>query len=421
MSNKPNVVPTKEQKLEAEERAKIDAYEKEKPVVMNEIYSGAFKQTDTPYTHLSAVDAMRKRTDEQMKMREEIGVVKHPELAEKPAPRVLSKNEQEILEIRKKAEEQMRIRDEHLANNVSQTQSYQNQFSEAYNRTPETTKKVVDNNFTPKQSQTYMEPKNFGQIPNDIDPYISQLSQPDYNTAFDVIPLPSKGKVYKDIKPSIKVSYMTTADENILTSPNLLQSGQFLEILINRKILEPIRYKDLLVGDRNAIMIWLRATAYGEMYPVTLFDENDIPFDTEINLNDLKIKELGVEPDSEGLFDFTFPISKNRIKFRLLTCGLNDELEEILDKEKEMGIPVNNASTYRMERMIVEVNGERDRNLIRNFVNTVRIADAKAFNDYIDKIDCGVDMNIEVSTPGGGSIKTFLPINLNFFWPDFKL
>jgi hypothetical protein len=266
-----------------------------------------------------------------------------------------------------------------------------------------------------------MEPKNFGQIPNDIDPYISQLSQPDYNTAFDVIPLPSKGKVYKDIKPSIKVSYMTTADENILTSPNLLQSGQFLEILINRKILEPIRYKDLLVGDRNAIMIWLRATAYGEMYPVTLFDENDIPFDTEINLNDLKIKELGVEPDSEGLFDFTFPISKNRIKFRLLTCGLNDELEEILDKEKEMGIPVNNASTYRMERMIVEVNGERDRNLIRNFVNTVRIADAKAFNDYIDKIDCGVDMNIEVSTPGGGSIKTFLPINLNFFWPDFKL
>ena len=44
-----------------------------------------------------------------------------------------------------------------------------------------------------------------------------------------------------------------------------------VEILINRKILEPdLRYEDLLVGDRNAIMIWLRATGYGEMYPVLM-------------------------------------------------------------------------------------------------------------------------------------------------------
>ena len=180
-----------------------------------------------------------------------------------------------------------------------------------------------------------MQPQNYGELSNNVDPYIAQLSQPTFNTAFDVIPLPSRGKVYNGVKPSIKVSYMTTSDENILTSPNLLQSGQFLEILINRKVLEPqLRYKDLLVGDRNAIMIWLRATAYGEMYPVTLFDENDTPFDTEINLNELKIKELSVDPDSEGLFDYTFPISKNNIKFRLMTCGMSDELEEVLEKEK---------------------------------------------------------------------------------------
>jgi hypothetical protein len=92
---------------------------------------------------------------------------------------------------------------------------------------------------------------------------------------------------------------MTTADENILTSPNLLQSGEFLNVLI-RKILEPdLRYNDLLVGDRNAIMIWLRATGYGEMYPVTLLDENGDAFDTELNLNELKTKELGAEPDDE--------------------------------------------------------------------------------------------------------------------------
>jgi hypothetical protein len=128
-----------------------------------------------------------------------------------------------------------------------------------------------------------------------------------------------------------------------------------------------------------------------------------------------------VEPESDGLFDFTFPISKNHIKFRLMSCGMNDEIEEILEKEKEDGIPVNNSSTYTMEKMIVEVNGNRDRNVIRDFVNTIRISDSKSFNDYVASIDCGVDMNIEVGTPGGGSIKTFLPLNLNFFWPDFKV
>jgi hypothetical protein len=76
---------------------------------------------------------MRRRTEEQLRMRSEVGVVKHPELSE-VKPRVLTRNEQEILEIRKKAEEQMRIRDEHLANNATQTNNYQSQYNEAYNK-----------------------------------------------------------------------------------------------------------------------------------------------------------------------------------------------------------------------------------------------------------------------------------------------
>jgi len=139
---------------------------------------------------------------------------------------------------------------------------------------------------------------------------------------------------------------MTTADENILTSPNLLESGEFLEILINRKILEPeLRYKDLHVGDRNAIMLWLRATAYGEMYPVTLFDENNNPFETEINLNDLKTKKLGAEPDEEGLFFYQFPLCKASVKFKLLTCGDVDIIEKMVENDKLTGNPVNNANT----------------------------------------------------------------------------
>jgi hypothetical protein len=214
----------------------------------------------------------------------------------------------------------------------------------------------------------------------------------------------------------------TTADENILTSPNLLQSGEFLEILINRKVLEPeLRYKDLLPGDRNAIMIWLRATAYGEMYPVTLLDENEIPFDTEVNLNDLKTKECSIDPDEEGLFTFVLPIMKAQVKFKLLTCGEIDDLEKTILDEKEKGVPVNNLTTYKFERMIVEVNGSRDRYMIKDFANSMRISDAKSFDNYIEELESGIDLNIEVTTPGGGSIATFLPLNLNFFWPNFRV
>jgi hypothetical protein len=252
--------------------------------------------------------------------------------------------------------------------------------------------------------------------------YINQLSQPNFNAPFDVIPLPSKGLVYKNRKPNVKIAFMTTADENILTSPNLLQSGEFLEILMNRKILDnSLRYKDLLPGDRNAIMVWLRATSYGELYPVTLLDEHNEVFETEINLNNLKMKEFEVIPDEEGLFDFELPNSKAYIKFKFLTCGEIDKIDKITEKEKEDGVPVNNTRTYKIERMVVEVNGNRDRQYVRDFSNTMRIPDAKAFEKYIEEIECGLDLNLTVQTPGGGSVATFLPFNFNFFWPDIKL
>jgi len=166
-------------------------------------------------------------------------------------------------------------------------------------------------------------------------------------------------------------------------------------------------------------MIWLRATAYGEMYPITMFDEFGEPCETEINLNELKTIELNVEPDNEGLFDFTLPLAKINVKFKMLTCGDVDYIEEKIQKEKEENYLINNTGTYKMEMQLVEVGGNRDRNHIRDFANTMRIADAKALNNYIDSIESGIDLKIEVTTPGGGSIATFLPLTTKFFWPNF--
>ena len=449
MDQKPSVFPTPEQRAQAAnniEISKLEAYEREKSEVTNHIYTASKtpppRPEDAPQDysvqgHGDAVEMMRRRTEYQMSLQNNQGVVQHPELAEKTTER--RKFSQEEYEMNKRTEEQMKLRDEVLAMNRAQTEKYHKQSESSManlnnpnnGQTMNQNKQGAPNNYQPSYvppTPPSMPPVNngygdsYGQNPSNINPAIYELSQPNYNAPFDVIPLPSQGKLYRSKKPSVRIGYMTTADENILTSPNLLQSGEFLEILINRKILEPeLRYKDLTVGDRNAIMIWLRATAYGEMYPVTLFDENDVPFDTDINLNDLKTKNLGAEPDSEGLFSFQFPLSKDYIKFKFLTVGDVESIEKRIEAEKLTGVLVNNTSTYMLQKTIIEVNGERNPDMIKEYANSIRIGDAKKLSEYVTEIESGIDLNIVIGTPGGGSVSTFLPLNFNFFWPNIKL
>jgi hypothetical protein len=176
MDKKPNVFPTKEQRqaaeeqarLAAEQQAKIDAYEAEKLIVTKEIYVNATPE-DTPYGHVDAVEMMRRRTEEQMRMREQGQIVRDLSLAEVEPPKPLTRQEQEILEIRKKSEEQMRIRDEHLANNLRQTQSYQQQFEKASER-----KNNAQETYQPQPSapakKPIMQPTNYGQVPSNVNP-----------------------------------------------------------------------------------------------------------------------------------------------------------------------------------------------------------------------------------------------------------
>lgn len=305
------------------------------------------------------------------------------------------------LEMQRRTEEQLRLREEKNAPDKMAESNVKNQ----------PTLEVKPNNVVDTKGVYSTEDK--------FKLEIERLSQPQMNQAFDVIPLPSEGKLYPSKKKSIKVAYLTTADENILTSPNLVQSGQFLEILMNRKILEPgLRYQDLHTGDRNAIMIWLRATGYGTDYGVRVLDENNEPFDTTVDLSDLKTIKLGAEPDDEGLFDFKLPLSGDNIKFKLLTTLDVDIIEQLVEADNSKEFKMNNESIYILERQIVEVNGERGSDVISSYVKNIRTLDVQKLRKYVSEIESGIDLNITIQTPGGGSVTTFLPINPSFFWPE---
>lgn len=242
---------------------------------------------------------------------------------------------------------------------------------------------------------------------------------------FDVIPLPSKGLLYPGQNGMAKVEYLTAMDENILTSQNLIKSGKVLEYLLEKKVKEsPVPMEDLLVGDRNAIMIWLRATGYGEMYPVKLTDPGSgVEFDYEINLSELKNKELpeGVEPDERGEFSFELPKSKKKIKFKLLTVGDEKSILSRAEKyEKATKSQISNILTYRLQTQIKEIDGNRDINFIQQFINVMPAFDSLKFREYSDSIEPGIDMSVEVEGPTG-TFQAPVAIGLNFFWPNVRI
>lgn len=243
----------------------------------------------------------------------------------------------------------------------------------------------------------------------------------EFEIPFDVLPLPSKGLLYPGKEDTVKVQYLTASDENVLTSQNLIKSGKVLDVLLSRKVKDlNMPVGNLLVGDRNAIMIWLRATGYGEKYNVMLTDPNTYEeFEYEVDLNSLKTKPLEVEPDERGLFTFMLPRSKKEVKFKLLT--VSDEtniLRKSEQRSKKIKSKISTTLTDRLMTQIVSIDGVEDKTQLSRMVEFMPAFDSLKFREYSDSIEPGVDMTVEVEGPSGETFQAGVPIAVDFFWPN---
>jgi len=241
-------------------------------------------------------------------------------------------------------------------------------------------------------------------------------------TPWDEIPLPSEGLLYAGGKKTIKVSYMTSKCENVLTSPNLIRSGRVLDKLMEMCVKDPeIKVGDLLTGDRNQIMIFLRSTGYGNKYPVRIMDpETGIEFDTEVDLDLLKTKGIDGTPDENMEFSFTLPLSKKKLKFKLLT---SNEEELILRKVEDLMKLTGNDGispllTTRLSTMVTEIDGKRDNIYIDGFIENMIAGDSLALRLEIDKVEPGVNMEYEFTSPTGHKFQQIVPLNADFFFPS---
>lgn len=243
----------------------------------------------------------------------------------------------------------------------------------------------------------------------------------EYRTPYDIIELPSQGILYKNNKKSVKVEYLTAMDETILTSPNISNGGKIIDILIKRKVKDlGFDPSDLLIGDRTALMIFLRVTAFGEDYTQLVFNSKSGEFEEGvINLSSLKQKKLTIRPDENGEFEFLLPKSNKKVTFSLLT-GKDEEIIDIREKEDLKRNPdgVSNKLIFTLEQQIKSIDGERDKIKISNILKKIPIIDSRSLRKYIEEVTPGLDFKTIARTQGGESVDTFLRFNTTFFWPE---
>ena len=240
----------------------------------------------------------------------------------------------------------------------------------------------------------------------------------------EVISLPSKGLLYPKDSPlssgEIEMSYMTARHEDILTNNNYIKAGTVIDKFLQSMIVTPINYDDLLIGDKNAVLIAARILGYGKDYEFTYYDkttEKQGKIDLTL-LEDKKLNESLITPHINS-FEFTLPKSGNKVTFKLLTHGDEKKIDAEIKGLIKLNPQGSYDSTTRLKYMITSVNGKTDEASIREFVDKLLLApDARSLREYYTKVQPDVDMKF---TPEDSEEAITFPIGLNFLWPDSRI
>lgn len=391
---------------------------------------------------------------------------------------------QKNIEKNKKFEEEMRkqgkdiiskivkpLEDENANKKISMEENIQTERIEINNKPQENTKEKKEKIHEVKSAEV-KEVKKKAKKTEEVLTYDFDFSSVPSYVQYDVLPLPSKGQCYPKNSPlrcgRVPVAYLTAADENIIASPNVYRDGKLLDIILDRKVLDKrINVNDLCSGDKDAIILWLRGTSYGEEFPISATNpDTGKRYNITINLSQFDYLKFDLEGDENGLFDyetnngdsikFKFFTSndeetlRNKIKTQMAdtnkleilknvneisqtiekidltdeeTTMLKEDIDEIreivgtdvVDEENES---YPNVITEQMIMHTVSVNGNTDREFIKNYVENMRTKTAMDYRNYFTNNKPGVDFNFTVNIPesdGGGSFNTFLRISDTIF------
>jgi len=237
----------------------------------------------------------------------------------------------------------------------------------------------------------------------------------------ETVELPSKGLLYPESSPlasgSIEMKYMTAKEEDILTNQNYIQKGIVVDKLLESLIVTKVDYNDILIGDKDALLIASRILGYGKDYEFTFAGEK-----IKVDLTTLPNIELDASlvEGRKNEFTYKLPYTDNTITFKLLTQRDEKAIQKELDGLKKVAPNSSQELSTRMKYMITSINGSTERPVVREFVDKAFLAkDARAFREYYGKIVPGIDTTISHEFGDGVEEDLTIPINANFLWPDF--
>lgn len=233
----------------------------------------------------------------------------------------------------------------------------------------------------------------------------------------EVVDLPSQGKLYSKDHPlaegKIEMKYMTAKEEDILTNQAYIRDGVVLDKLLQSLIVTKFNYSDLLIGDKNAIMVAARILGYGKDYKFNYASEEQV-----VDLSQIEPLPLTdeVKKAESNEFSFKLPSSENIVTFKLLTHKDEKNIEQELKGLSKINKNSSPVVTTRLKHQILSVNGEDEKPKVREFVDNFLLAqDSRALREEIKRIGPDVDLTF---FPEGSDRRVDIPIGLSFFWPD---
>ena len=237
------------------------------------------------------------------------------------------------------------------------------------------------------------------------------------------VTLPSRGLLYPKDHPLskgiVEIKYMTAREEDILTNQNFIKNGTVIDKLLQSLIVTKFDYNDLLVGDKNAILIAARILGYGAEYTFD-YKEQEVTLD----LSEIKDREfddsLIANKDNPNEFEYTLPFSKKQVTFKFLTHGDDRKIDTEIKGLKKISKTKNVENVTRWKHVILSIDGDYTKNTVREFVDSQFLArDTREFRNYINQIQPNVDLEVDLELPDGTLQEgVTLPIGISFFWPD---
>tara|TARA_R100001591_G_scaffold110636_1_gene121695 strand:+ start:341 stop:1066 length:726 start_codon:yes stop_codon:yes gene_type:complete len=230
----------------------------------------------------------------------------------------------------------------------------------------------------------------------------------------EIVELPSKGLIYPKDHPlrsgKVEMKYMTAREEDILTNQNYIEKGIVLDKLLESLTMNKFDIQDAHTGDKNAIFVAARVLGYGSDYKF-IYDGKEI----EIDLSKIDNKPFNVELTDEGYSTFEMPTNGTKVEFKYLTekeiAAVDKEVKGISKLSKGAAPEI----TTKLKHQIVSVNGDTNKNEIRNYVDNFLLArDSRAFRNHV--LSTNPDVDLTYVTDDGKEIQ--IPITVNFFWPD---